>query len=518
VSAINRVIINTGVTYAKALIKALIALYSTRVVLNALGASDYGMYNVIGGMIALLAFLNAAMTISTQRYISFNLGRGNIINIKKIFANSVVIHYVVGFILVIGIEIIGTYLIHHKLKIDPERVQVAGYILHFVVISTFITVISVPYDAVINAHENMTFLAIVGVIESVLQLMVALSLVFLSGDKLFYYGLFSMATVIIVRIIKQIYSRRKYEECSVSLKEEFDKEQIKELSSFAGWQLFGTLCALGRNQGVAVVLNIFYGTIVNAAYGISNQINSQLMFFSQTMMSAVRPQIMKSEGANERKRMIRLALTANKFSFYLFTFFALPFFFTMPFVLKLWLKHVPHFSVEFCRAIILLTMMNQINMGLMTAVQAIGKIKVYQMVAGGIQLLTLPIGIVFLKLGFPPQSIILVSFVLETISTVFRMFYFNHLTGYPVIDYFKNVILSSFLSLLPTAILVYFINGQFSNSWINLIVVFSASGLSYLIAIYFIGLDDNDKLMFERLYQSFRNKLSRKSKSNEKTA
>ena len=140
------------------------------------------------------------------------------------------------------------------------------------------------------------------------------------------------------------------------------------------------------------------------------------------------------------------------------------------------------------------------------------------MVAGGIQLLTLPIGIVFLKLGFPPQSIILVSFVLETISTVFRMFYFNHLTGYPVIDYFKNVILSSFLSLLPTAILVYFINGQFSNSWINLIVVFSASGLSYLIAIYFIGLDDNDKLMFERLYQSFRNKLSRKSKSNEKTA
>lgn len=510
--AINRVIFNTGITYVKTVVTSLIALYSTRLILNALGAEDFGIYNVVGGMIAMLAFLNAAMSTSTQRYISYNLGTANIESVKKIFANSVIVHFAIGILLVIVIELVGIYLINNQLKINPARIDVALYILHFVVASTFITVISVPYDAVINAHENMTFLAVVGVVESVLKLLIAFSLFFLTVDKLFVYGFFTMLCAIIIRIIKRIYSKRKYKECHVNFIKEYDIDQIKELNSFAGWSLFGTLCSLARNQGVAVVLNLFFVTVVNAAYGIANQVNSQLMFFSQTMMSAMRPQIMKSEGSNDRDRMIRLSLTANQFSFYLFTFFALPFFFEMPFILKLWLKNVPEYTVEFCRSIILLTMVNQINMGLMTAVQAIGKIKLYQVVAGSIQLLTLPIGFIFLKLNYPPYSIILASFVLEILSTIFRVFYFQYLTGYSAKLYFKRVLLNSFISLTPSLIMVYYIKTQIISDWISFIVVCLVSSITYSLSIYFIGLTINEKNMLKQLVINFKKKYKIKYK------
>jgi O-antigen/teichoic acid export membrane protein len=509
--ASNKVVFNTGITYARAVFTSVISLYSIRLILNALGAEDFGLYNVIGGMVAMLAFLNAAMTTATQRFISFNLGKGEIEKVKMVFANSVILHFFIGLVLVIGIELVGVYLINNQLKIPPEKITVAIYILHFVVASTFVTVISVPFDAVINANENFLFLAVVNIINSLFKLAIAFSIFLFSDDRLFYYGLLTMVSAIVIRIIKRSYSKKKYKECNVNILKAYDYNEMKGIGAFAGWSLFGSLCSLARNQGVAVVLNLFYTTVVNAAYGIAHQVNSQIMFFSQTMMSAMRPQIMKSEGANDRERMIRLSLTANKFSFYLFTFFAIPLFFEMPFILKLWLKNVPEYTVEFCRSIILLTMMNQINMGLMTAVQAIGKVKVYQVVAGGIQLLTLPIGYIFLKLGYPPYSIILVSFILESISTVFRVFYFKYLTGYSAYKYFKNVLLNSFLSMIPVILVVYYVQNQFSNNWLNLILVCVCAMLTYVISIYFIGLGKNDKYMIKQLIKTLSNKIFRNS-------
>jgi len=506
----NRVVFNTGITYAKTIATSLIALYSTRLVLNALGVEDFGLYNVVGSIIGMLAFLNAAMSTSTQRFISYNLGTKNLENVSKVFANSVIIHFCIGIFLVIGIEVIGVYFINYQLKIDVSRISAAIYILHFVAASTFITVISVPYDAVINAHENMTFLAVVSIIEAIFKLLVAVSLLYLAGDKLFWYGLLMMFTAIIIRLIKRVYSRRRYKECRANIIKEYDKREIASLTSFAGWNLFGALSAIGRNQGTSVVLNLFFSTTINAAYGIANQVNGQLMFFSSTMLSAIRPQIMKSEGSGERERMIRLALIANKFSFFLFTFFALPLFFEMPFILELWLKNVPAHTVEFCRAIIVLTLLIQLNTGLMTAVQAIGKIKVYQMVAGSIQLLTLPVGYVFLKLGYPPYSILVVSIVLEISSTIFRVYYFHHLTGYSIRAYLKEVIVNSLSSLLPVVMLIYFIRDLFSNHWVELFMVCLISSMSYLLCIYLMGLTKGDKVFMSKLFMSFQKKLGRK--------
>ncbi|MDR7127769.1 O-antigen/teichoic acid export membrane protein [Algoriphagus sp. 4150] len=506
--AANRVLFNTGITYARAIVTSLIALYSTRLILSALGAEDYGLYNVIGGMIAMLAFLNAAMTTSTQRFLSFNMGRENIEKIRKVFANSLLVHFFLGILIVAFIELVGFYLIRNELQISQDKISIAIYILHFVVASTFVTIISVPYDAVIIANENMGFLALVNIIDSLFKVAIALSLSLISDDRLFYFGLLTMVSAIIIRIIKGVYTKRKYDEANVNLFNYYDLNQIKDLTSFAGWSLFGAMCSVARNQGVAVLLNLFYSTIINAAYGIANQINSQLMFFSQTLMSAMRPQIIKSEGANNREKMIRLAITANQFSFFLFTLFALPVFSEMPLILDLWLDEVPDYTVEFCRSIILLTMMNQINMGLMTAVQAIGKIKVYQLVAGGIQLFTLPIGFIFLKEGFPPYSVILISFVLESVSTVFRIFYFQHLTSYPVIKYFKEVILSSFISMIPPVALVYFLSKHLNNDFLGFIIIGLVSSITYCLSIYYFSLSVGDKNMLKQLSVNVKNKIS----------
>lgn len=502
--ASHRIIFNTGITYAKAVLTALLSLYATRLVLQTLGAEDFGLYNVIGGLIAMLTFLNAAMTTATQRYISFNLGKGDMSLVKTIFANSQVVHFVIGLVVVLLIECIGLYFIQNKLNIDPSRIATAQYILHFTACSTFLTVISVPYDAVINAHENMVFLAIISIIESVLKFLVAVSLFYMVGDKLFYYGLLMLLVAIVIRILKSVYAKRKYEECSISIRKWYDRKHIKELTSFASWNLFGTLCGLGRNQGVAVMLNLFYATVVNAAYGVANQINAQLMFFSQTMMSAMRPQIMKSEGANDRARMIRLSLSANRLAFYLFSFFAIPMYFQMPFVLDVWLKEVPQFTVEFCRAILLLTMANQINMGLMTAVQAIGRIKVYQFVAGGIQLLTLPVGFIFLKMGYPPFSVLLVSFFLECLSTVFRMFYFRYLTGYPVRRYLWEVIIRSLLTATPCILILWITEDYLPTNLIGFVICCGVSVLLYSSCIFIFGLDKDEKNIFKGILKKVR--------------
>lgn len=505
----KKIVFNTVITYSRVLVTAFISFYITRLLLEGLGASDFGLFNLIAGVVSLLAFLNSAMSTSTQRFLSFSLGKGDYNEVKKVFANSTLIHFVLGLFVVLLIEIVGVYLIEYKLDIGSDRVSIAKNLLHFATVSTFLTVISVPYDALINSYERMSFLALVSILESILKLIGTVVVFYVSNeDRLLYYGVFIMTISLLIRLIKRRYVRRNFKESHVSIMSLYNLGQIKELSAFASWSLFGVLCYLGRNQGVAVILNFFYSTVVNAAYGIANQINGQLMFFSQTLMAAVRPQIMKSEGANSRERMISLSLSANKFCFFLFTFFALPLYFQLPFILKLWLNDVPQYTVDFCRAILLLTMASQINQGVITAVQAIGKIKVYQTIAGGIQLLTLPIGYIFLSLGYPPQSVLIVSFFLECCSTVFRIFYFHYLTGYSVSKYVSKVILRCVLSLIP---MVLFLSQIFRfniiNPWQELFITIFSVLVMYSIMVYFIGFDSNERVFFQSFLQKSINKL-----------
>lgn len=484
-----------------------VSLYSTRLVLNILGAKDFGLFNLVGGVIAMLSFLNVAMSISTQRYLSFHLGAGDHQKLKSIFNASVILHFIIGIILVIILEIIGIYLFNKVLNIPIERIGTAKIIFHFMVISTFFTITSVPYDAVINSHENMLFDALIGIFESLVKLGIAIYLAFSTLDKLVIYGLLLVILTIAIRIYKRIYCTSKYPECKLQLRNNTNSDILKEMASFAGWNLFGAACNVARNQGVAVVLNIFFGTVVNAAYGIANQVIAQLNFFSATMLKSLNPQIVKSEGSGNRERMLRLVMLACKFPFILLSFFAIPLLIEMPYILKIWLKIVPEYTVVFCRLIILITLINQLSIGLQTAIQSIGKIKIYQAFMGTLLLFNLPLAYLLLKLGLPSYSVLICAIVLESVALVARMLFARKLTGLPIKDFLHNVIIKAVLSLVLSTIITLGPNSLLNEGLIRFLVTGIISSGSFALLVWFFGLSDYEKFKIRELVITGRNKL-----------
>ncbi len=311
----SRVIKNTGFLYGKMAITMFMSLYTTRLILNALGASDFGLFNVIGGAIAMLGFLHAAMSTSTQRFMSFYEGRGEKLQQKYIFNVSTVLHYAIALILGVGLLLAGFYFFNGGLNIPDNRVLAAKVIYGSLIFSTMFTVISVPYEAVLNAHENMLYYSIVGIIESMLKLTVALIIVRYAGDKLILYGILMAVIPLISRVIMQIYCHRKYEECIIAPKKYFEKALMQEMTSFAGWSFLYSASSIITQYGLGIVLNNFFGTILNAAQGIANQISGQLMAFSNNMLKALNPVIAKSEGGGNRNLMLMASLTGCKISF-----------------------------------------------------------------------------------------------------------------------------------------------------------------------------------------------------------
>ena len=478
-----------------------ISLYSTRLILSNLGASDYGLYNVVGGVIAMLSFLNAAMTTSTQRYLSFSMGVGDMAKIKRVLGNSMLIHILLGLLLVVVFEVLGSYFLETKLNIEPDRLSAAKIIFHFTVISSFVSIVSVPYDAVVNAHENMAFVALINILESVLKLVVALLLTYVLQDKLVVYGFLTMVSAVLIRIIKQVYCRRKYQECSVHILKVYDRTLMKEMGSFASWNLFGVICGLSRSQGVAVVLNLFYSTVVNAAYSIANQVNNQMSFLSMTMMKTIRPQMMKSEGAGDRQRMLRLSVFAGKFSFYLNAIVSIPMFIAMPQVLAFWLGQVPEYTISFCRYMLILNLTQQFSMGIMAATQAIGNIKRYQLVVGTVQILTVPISYFALRAGYPAEAVMVSTVSLEFVASYFRVYYFHALTAFSISVFLKEIVLTP---LIPSSIVFLIARLSYehitlnSNIW-HLAPFFIVTIFLYVVLIYLAGISVQERTMINNI-------------------
>jgi O-antigen/teichoic acid export membrane protein len=493
----KKVILNTGFLYGKMVISIFIALYSTRIVLSALGVADFGIFNLVGGVIAMLSFLNLAMTTSTQRFMSYYLGAGDGGKLNEIFRSSFLLHFIIGVLVVILLEIASFFLFDGFLKIPFDRLDTAKTIYHFMVISTFFTINAVPYDAVINAHENMLFDALTGIFESFLKLGIAFSLLYNGFDKLVLYGLLMAVLTIVMRVIKSLYCSSNYEECKLFLKRPFDKSLLKEMFSFAGWNLFGALCNIGTSQGMAVILNLFFGTLINAAYAIANQVNGQLYAFAANMLKALGPQIMKSEGSGDRQGMLNLSMLASKYGFYLLAFFAIPLIFEMPFVINLWLSKVPNNTIVFCRLVLLATMANMITVGLQTAIQSVGNIKLYQTVMGSLLLLNLPVGWLLLKLGNPPYSVLISLIVIELIAGGFRIFFLKLKAGLSVADYINKVVVKIIIVMTITIIGSFIPYYFLEQGFLRLFMLSFFSALIFVISLYNFGMDKNEKVQID---------------------
>ena len=502
--AAKRVAFNTGITYIRMLLTVGISLFSTRVVLNALGSEDYGIFNLIAGLIAMLSFLNVAMTTSTQRYLSYHQGKNDFEFQRNVFKNSFFIHIVIGLIVVCTLEFLGLFLFSGFLNIPSNKIQVAKFLFHIMSFTVLFTILSVPMTALLNSHENLIVIAIVGLFEVLLKFCIALLLLVVANNKLRVYGMLTAGISLCIFTTYFIYCKSKYKEFTFDNLLNYDKKLVKELTSFAGWNLFGTLCALGRTEGLAILLNIFFGAVINASYGLANQVASQVNFFSVTLLQAINPQIMKAEGSGDRAKMLRLCMTASKFSFYLLALFAVPFIFEMKGILVFWLKGVPVYTDIFCELILIALLCNQLTIGIQSGLQAIGKIKTYQIVVGGLIFLNVPLSYFFLKIGCKAYSVLISYIIIELSACMFRLFFLKKIGNLSILIFVKNVFLREIIPLI-TIIVCSFFFSQFFHFRFSFIVNFLISSTVFFTAIYLVGLNIDEK----RIIESFIMKLKK---------
>lgn len=496
----NRVIKNTGFLYAKMCITMFISLYTTRLILNSLGASDFGIFNIVGGAISMLGFLNAAMASATQRFMSYTEGEGNKEKQKSIFNVSFILHLLISFIIGIALLIAGYFFFNGILNIPHDRIYAAKIVYGSLIISTMFTIMTVPYDAAMNAHENMKYYAIIGIFESLLKLAVAFACVYTSFDKLIVYGSLMACITLITLCIMRIYCHKHYEECTIAPHKYWQKGLMKEMTSFAGWNLFQTAAAMITNNGVGIIMNMFFGTVINAAQGIANQLNGQLMTLTNNMAKAVNPVITKTEGQKNHNKVLSLASTSSKAAFFITALFSIPAIITMPQLLNVWLKNVPDYAVFFTQCQLIISLCEQLTSGFNVAISASGRIKGISIFKSIAKFSFLPIAYLLFKLQISIIIVYCIFVVIQGfINGLFVPIYFlNKTFHYNVSQYFKM----AFFPLVTTTSIVLLIGILLSNIFSGLYLLFTVFGcciLCNIVLFYIISLNKEEKTVVVNL-------------------
>ncbi|MBD1431740.1 hypothetical protein H8B06_02795 [Sphingobacterium sp. DN00404] len=499
-STANRVLKNTGFLYAKMGITVFVSLYTTRLILNALGASDFGIFSIVGGAIAMLGFLNASMASATQRFMSYAEGEGNKEKQKKVFNISFVLHILIACLLGIILLVAGYFFFNGVLNIEENRIYAAKIVYASLVVSTMFTVMSVPYDAILNAHENMLYYSLVGVIESFLKLAVALIVVSYVGDKLILYGILMAVIPLIVLTIMRIYCHNKYDECTIGLKKHWDKDLMKKMSGFAGWSFLTSSTGIVSQYGMGIVLNVFFGTVLNAAQGIANQISGQLMTFAHVVLRALNPVIVKSEGSGDRQKAFFATFSGCKLSFLLFSFFALPFILEAPFLLKVWLINVPEWAVVFCRLQLLRILMEQLTISIGSMILAQGDISNYTKFKSVFNVMPIILTWLFFYFGMPPYMLYVGWIICWSIlGGGVALFFAQRNCGLPLSDYFKFVFFPCVTIALLNFVSLSFVVYVFSEGWLRLIFVLIISLILNILLVFRVGMNIHERSLVRKM-------------------
>lgn len=467
-----------------------VSLYTSRVVLNTLGVSDYGIYNVVGGVVAMFGFINNSMSSATQRYITFALGRGDKDNLKKVFSTALQIHVLISALIVILGETIGLWFMYEKMQIPENRMDAAFWVLQCSILSAVVMIISVPYNADIIAHEKMSAFAYISVLEAVLKLAVVFLLLISSYDRLIFYAFLILAVQVLIRFCYSHYCNKHFEETKYH--KVWDKSLFKEMTGFAGWSIFGNLSSVLFGQGLNMLLNVFFGPVVNAARAIAVQVQTAIQQFVGNFQMALNPQITKTYAKGEMEEMHKLMFRSARFSFYLLFFLSLPVLFETEQILTVWLNVVPENTVIFLRIMICISLIFTLSNPLMVANQATGKVRKYQIICGSIQLLILPISYVSLKLDFPAYSVFIVHFIIELITQCIRMILLKPLIGLTMKDYLSNVYSRVILVVVLSVIIPLTIYLNMDNTALRFFLVCIMSLLSVSFVTYRVGLSQKE--------------------------
>ena len=488
----KRIAKNTLMLYFRQILIMIVSLYTVRVVLNTLGAEDYGIYNVVAGVVVLFSFVNNAMATSTQRFLNFNLGKDDTEKTQQTYSSSLLIHIGIALIFVILAETIGLWFVNTKLNIPQERHSAAMWCYQFSIITTVFNILRVPYNAVIIAYEKMSFFAWVSIVEAVLKLLVVYLLIISPLDKLVAYVILLTSVSIIVLFCYKIYCNKKFE--ITHYKRITDYSLVKEILGFSGWSLFGATANVANNQGTNIVLNMFTNVTVNAAMGIANQVNNAVYSFVSNFQTAFKPQLVKSYAAGKKEEFNGLIIRSAKFSFYLLWIIVLPLTLNLDFVLQIWLKNVPDFSIGFVKLILLYSLFESINGPLWLAVQATGKIKKYQIIVSCLIFSNLPFSIIAFSLGANPYCVLIIRIILECFITIFRLLYLNRTQKFSIGSYLKNVM----IPVLVVMIVSFFITSLISSYFSGLVFFFGSCAISVIVnmlLVCFVGINKNERKM-----------------------
>lgn len=489
----NLVIKNTLVLYVRMFITMGVSLYTSRLVLNALGVVDFGIYNVVGGVVGMFGFLNVAMASSTQRFLNYELGKGNISQLNKVFNASVTIHIIIAIFILLLAETIGLWFLNNRLEIPDDKINAANWVFQFSVLSSMISLIQVPLLATIIAYERMKVYAYISIVEAILKLLMALILTWVLWEKLKTYAILMCSVAFIILSIYSIYCNRRISICKFYLVK--DMTIYKELTGFTGWNIFGGIVNILNTQGQNILLNIFGGSIVNAARGIAVQVTHALYSFISSFQTSVNPQIVKSYASKDFIYFQDLIFVSSKISFFLFLLLVVPVFTEMEQILYLWLNVVPEHTVVFCRYVLLTGLLTTFSSPIITAASSSGNIRKFQLIVNSVFLLNIPISYTFLKLGYNSDSVFQVALFMEAIALICRLLVVKTLVPFNVQKYFKHVLFKALVVFCIVMIPVYIIHSYFLPTIHRLFFTIIFSGLYCAIIIFFIGLSSKEKIL-----------------------
>lgn len=489
----KRIAKNTAALYVRMLFLMVVNLFATRVVLQALGVVDYGIYNVVGGIVALFSILSHSLSTASSRFLNFEMGRGHFDRLKAVFSTSVTIQIALSVIIAVLTEIGGLWYLNNKMVIPVERLIAANWVFQFSILTFCVNLISVPYNAAIIAHEKMSAFAYISIYEGVAKLLVCYLVMVSPIDKLITYAALIFIIQLTVRSIYTWYCNRHFEECVYHFS--YDKPLMRELFSYAGWNFIGSAAAVLRTQGGNIIINLFAGPAVNAARGVANQVNHAVSGFSNNFMTAVKPQITKSYAAGDIAYMTTLVNQSARFSFYLLLFLSLPIIVNIDFILSLWLKTVPDSTSIFVVLTMIFTMIESFSQPLMTAQLATGKVRNYQLIVGGINLLNLPVSYSLMKIGYTPEVFLYVAIFFSFVCLAVRLMMLKKNTGFDILRFVKHVLYNC-VSVTVAALVFPLLAIQYGDkSWMSFILITLLCFFSTLISEFFIGCNRKERAM-----------------------
>lgn len=508
---VNRVAFNTVVNYIQLVLNVVIGLVSVRLILAALGKVDYGIYDVVGGTVTLLSFFTQSLAQASIRFISVSIGTNKIDEIRRTFRICFWLHVSIALILAIIIEIVGLFLFDGFLDIPDDRIFAAKLIYHCVVAKLVLGIILTPYRALINSHEKFWYTSIIGILNSILKLVIAIVITYWFVDKLITYGVLLLLVSVIDFILIAGYVTYLYKE-QISYKRTMFKE-MRNMTGFVGWTLLDVLGSVVNRQGYAVMLNRFFGPVTNATFALATQLSGHMYSVSASAVGTMKPQIMKSFGKGDQNRMFRLSMTSGKIGFALMSVVCVPLVVMMPDILSLWLKDYPEGTVLFSRLMILACMAEQLTRGLVFANQAVGNIKWFSIIVSLVRGAAFPISWVLLWFGYPDYIAIIVFLICETLGSYSRVIVLSKISKFNRYDFYRQVL----IKILPPVMLAFIVCillYHYISGWLGLILSAVVTTIVYCLVVYYFGLTQEEKNSIHDIRGSMTSRLRFFGKSN----